>query len=95
MLFMFLGIIMKYLIVSYKSRNSLYAFAKILRQYGIASSIINTPRNIALSCGLSLKVDFAFYGQVSGLINVAHLPGFWGVFMLTKAQTHDQIERLI
>lgn len=86
---------MKYLIVSYKSRNSLYAFAKILRQYGIASSIINTPRNIALSCGLSLKVDFAFFGQVSGLVSSTHLPGFWGVFVLTRMSSHDQIERLM
>lgn len=86
---------MKYLIISYKSRNSLYAFAKILRQMGIASSIINTPRNIALSCGLSLKVDFAYFSQVVSLISNAQLQGFWGVFLLTKTPTHDQIERLI
>lgn len=85
---------MKYLIISYKSRNSLYAFAQILRQYGIASTIINTPRNIAISCGLSLKVDFGHYNHVIGLINNANLPGFWGVFMLVKTSTHDQIERL-
>lgn len=86
---------MKYLIVSYKSRNSLYAFQKMLRQMGIASSIINTPRNIALSCGLSLKIDFAFYAQVAGLVGSSRLTGFWGVFLLTKTPTHDQIERLI
>lgn len=86
---------MKYLIVSYKSRNSLYAFAKILRQMGIASTIINTPRNIALSCGLSLKVNFAYLNQVASLIRSANLQGFWGLFLLTKTSTHDQIERLI
>ena len=86
---------MKYLIISYKSRNSLYAFAIILRQMGIASSIINTPRNIALSCGLSLKVDFAYFSQVVSLVSNAQLQGFWGVFLLTKTPTHDQIERLI
>ena len=86
---------MKYLIISYKSRNSLYAFAQILRQYGIASTIINTPRNIALSCGLSLKVDFGHFSRVASLINNVNLSGFWGVFLLTRTSTHDQIERLI
>lgn len=86
---------MKYLIVSYKARNSLYAFAKILRQYGIASTIINTPRNIALSCGLSLKVDFGHYPQVAGLVKATALQGFWGIFVVTKLPTHDQIERLV
>lgn len=86
---------MKYLIISYKSRNSLYAFAQILRQYGIASTIINTPRNIALSCGLSLKVDFGNFSRVAGLINKVNLSGFWGVFLLTRTSIHDQIERLI
>lgn len=86
---------MKYLIVPYKARNSLYAFAKILRQYGIASTIINTPRNIALSCGLSLKVDYGHYPQVAGLVKATALQGFWGIFVVTKLPTHDQIERLV
>ena len=86
---------MKYLIISYKSRTSLYAFAKILGQFGVPCSIINTPRNIALSCGLSLKVDYAYFATVRNLVAKAALGGFWGIFLFTKTPTHDQIERLI
>lgn len=86
---------MKYLIISYSSRNSLYAFAKILKQFGISSSTINTPRNIAQSCGLSLKVDFYYLTQISSLVQSSRLQGFWGVFLVTRTPTHEQIERII
>lgn len=86
---------MKFLIISYKSRTAIFSFAQILKRNNINYSIINTPRNIALSCGLSLRVDIAFLKQVKHLISTSNIYGFWGLFLLTKTATHDQIERLI
>lgn len=39
----------------FRSRTETLNFASILRSYGVACSIVNTPRNINVSCGISVK----------------------------------------
>ena len=86
---------MKHLIISYKSRNSLYSFAKILRANGISVNIINTPRSIAISCGLSIKTEFRYFSFVTNLIRQSNLEGFIGVFMHNSSNSHEQYQRLL
>ena len=85
---------MKHLIVSFKYRNSIYAFAKILRTNGIAVNIINTPRSIAISCGLSLKTEMKYFSVISTLIRQTKLDGFVGIFSEKKLNSLTHFERL-
>ena len=85
---------MKNLIISFKTRNSLYAFSKTLRTNGISVSIINTPRNIAISCGLSIKTDIRHFSIISTLIKQSNLADFIGMFSETKNGNSTQYERL-
>ncbi|MBR6779230.1 MAG: DUF3343 domain-containing protein [Clostridia bacterium] len=85
---------MRHLIISFKSRNSLYSFIKIARQQGISVSIINTPRSISISCGLSAKSDFRFYKNIVNIIRQTQLNGFLGIYSIEKLATHEQVQKL-
>ena len=85
---------MKNLIISFKTRNSLYAFSKTLRANGISVSIINTPRNIAISCGLSIKTDMRHFSIISTMIRQSNLTDFIGMFSEARNGNSTQFERL-
>ena len=85
---------MKHLIISYKSRNSVYTLSKILRQNGINVEIINTPRNIAISCGLSIRTDFKYFAITSNIVKTIKLNDFVGIFIETN-NSFTQFERIL
>ncbi len=85
---------MKYIIIAFKNRTNLQSFTNILRQNGINISIINTPRKLSLSCGLSVKTDFRNYSKVLNIIKNLKITGFDGIFLLTQYGLREQIEKL-
>ena len=46
---------MQYTLAVFRARNETITFASLLRSYGISAQIINTPRKINVSCGISVK----------------------------------------
>ncbi|MBQ8430389.1 MAG: DUF3343 domain-containing protein [Clostridia bacterium] len=60
---------MKYTIVVFSSRNETMRFYRIVKNYGLFASIINTPRKLASSCGISCKIDVRL---ISYSINIIH-----------------------
>ena len=85
---------MKYIIISFKNRNSVYAFLKILKNFNIFSSIINTPHNISKSCGLSLKADFGYHNQVVNILKNSRLTDLIGIFVVERQGFNERITRL-
>ncbi|MBE5741555.1 MAG: DUF3343 domain-containing protein [Clostridiales bacterium] len=85
---------MKYLIVAFTSRNNLLQFAKILRYNGIPATVINTPRCISISCGLSIKTDLGYYEHISTLLRSTNLGGFLGVFLIERQGMSESAKRL-
>ncbi|NCB48705.1 MAG: DUF3343 domain-containing protein [Clostridia bacterium] len=47
---------MFYLIV-FRARSETMKFYSILSSYGVKSEIVNTPRQISVACGISLKIS--------------------------------------
>ena len=86
---------MKYLIVSYSARTSVFAFSKYLQTRGVACEIINTPKSIASSCGLSIKLDFKFFNFVIENIKKINLSGFVGVFLYNSSSFYGEYQRLL
>ena len=50
----------------FRSRTETLNFASLLRSYGANATVVNTPRKINVSCGISVK-----FGQ--GDLNIAKL----------------------
>lgn len=86
---------MKYLIISFKSRNELYGFAKILKSNGVILSIINSPKSIGSSCMLSIKTEFKNINLVTQTIKKYKQNSFLGVYSFQPTTYGDQILRLL
>ena len=85
---------MKYILISSNSRNSVLTFSKILSNYSIQSKIVSTPRAVSVSCGLCVKTDYRFLKDVINIIHQSKLNGFDGVFLYTRINTTERIERI-
>lgn len=85
---------MKYIILSFSSRTNLQYFIKILQQHAIRAIIVNTPRKLSTSCGLSAKVDYKFYKTILNILQKENITGLSGVYLLTQHGLREQIEKL-
>lgn len=70
------------------------AFVKILKNYGLNANIINTPKVISTSCGLSIKTEYRNIDFISQLISSKRVNNIIGVFLLNKTNFGDQVSRL-
>lgn len=46
---------MKYTLAVFRARTQTIMFANLMKSYNVPVVIINTPRNINVSCGISVK----------------------------------------
>lgn len=86
---------MKQIIVSFKNRNNLYAFVRLIRNSGVAVSIINTPHSISVSCGLSARLDFRYFSLIKTLLIQYGTADLIGVFLVERLNGYDRTERLL
>ena len=86
---------MKHIIISFKSRTILYTFAKLLKINNINSSIINTPRRIAVSCGLSLQANFLHLNKVVSILKQNNFSGFIGLYIQTSIGSQLKFEKYL
>ena len=85
---------MKFIIISFKSRNSLLKFVKIARQQGVFIDIINTPLIISKSCGLSGKTIFQNLNIIKMLVHQLEISDFMGIFYLEHNGFQERLQRL-
>ena len=85
---------MKHILIAFKDINSLYSFSKNLRLNGINSNIINTPRNISTSCGLSLKTTLANYSKVMFLLKQKNY-NILGLYIVEQIGLQEKIEKIL
>lgn len=85
---------MKYLLISFKNRNSTMEFNKILNSRGVNAKIINTPASIGSTCMLSVQTSLSNYSQIISLLKLIHLEGFLGLFLIENQGLRQQTQRL-
>ena len=84
---------MKYLIIAFKSRINLQNFVKTLRLVGISATIINTPRSISVSCGLSARTEYRYLNSVITLLQ-SNAETLIGVYAVTRNGVYEQVEKV-
>lgn len=75
---------MKYLVIVFSSRNETMQLYNYLKNLNIYCSIINTPRLLSRSCGISVKVLSGNLELIKQLISTNHFSSFKGVFELSS-----------
>ena len=85
---------MIYLIFAFRSRSQSMRFYNELRCRNVECSLINTPRDVSLGCGLSVKTDETAYGIAAACLNALRLNTFLGAFKVTAMGQSRRFERL-
>ena len=75
---------MEYLIIAFKSRAHTIKFYNFLSATGMASQIVNTPKQAGVGCGLSVKVKKDNLALVKHALFSANLSSFAGVFAVRE-----------
>lgn len=85
---------MNYTVVVFSSRSETMQFYNIIKKYGLFCSIINTPRSLASSCGISTKIDYRLISPAKKIINPYSFSTFRGIFKITFINEKEIIEKL-
>ncbi|MEG1752047.1 MAG: DUF3343 domain-containing protein [Clostridia bacterium] len=75
---------MDFLLAVFRSRTETISFANILSSYGVNSKIINTPRSINVSCGISVLLQPDAKQIVENILARRKFSTFGGLFKIKK-----------
>ena len=64
----------------FRARTQTIIFANLLRSYGVPLSIVNTPRRINVSCGISAKFEKKHLEKAKLVISRRRFDTFAGFF---------------
>lgn len=70
------------IIVSFKSRNQAMLFSSLLTQSRVSNKVINTPRNISTSCGLSVKLSKTYEQTARRILEINNFDSLIGIFVV-------------
>lgn len=85
---------MTYLIFAFRSRTQSIRFHGELRARGVDAMLINTPRDVSVGCGLSVKLSEQYLSAALGLERSMGLNTFLGAFRVTVNGRTRRVDRL-
>lgn len=85
---------MEYFIAVFKSRTQTMKFYDRLKKIGLEASVINTPRQASLGCGLSVKFLYRDLNLVKRLLTTENHHSFGGIFRVDGCGRTLNINRL-
>ena len=85
----------RFAVAAFRSRQQVMQLQSVLRHMGIASSIVTTPRSIAVGCGLSVRFAPENVQAVADALRAPQQGNLIGFYLVTRDE-HGRIscERL-
>ena len=74
---------MTYLVV-FRSKSETIKFTNILASYGYRAIIVNTPRQISVSCGISAKINFEAVESAKLILKRRQFYTFAGIYQINN-----------
>ncbi len=71
---------MDFYLAVFRSRSQALSFKSILESYKVPSTLIPTPRNISVSCGLCVKFNKNFLPTAKEILSRRRFDTFVGFF---------------
>ena len=71
-------------IASFRSRQQVLKFEGALRRAGVHTSIITTPRDVSMGCGLSIRFDLEDYERVLSVYAALRPSNLIGFYRITR-----------
>ena len=82
------------IIVVFENRTSTLLFSKDLKSMHVPTMVVNTPRAIATSCGISVELDEKYLRAVEILISKHNYPSFRGVYKIIRYLRNTRYVRI-
>lgn len=84
----------EYKIAAFRSREHTVNFYERLRAYRIDCSVVNTPREAAVGCGISVKFPPRAENTARIVLSRSNLSSFIGFFKVSETNNRRRIELL-
>lgn len=86
---------MKYAVISFRVRTETLGFYNIMRSYGVICKLISTPRSIASSCGLSIKIDVDSISQATNILFRRNYSNFEGIYIIVDENGKEKARKIL
>lgn len=85
---------MEYGLAVFRARSETITFANLLKSYGVNVMIISTPRQINVSCGISVRFNTENTEEATKLLARRRFDSFAGLYLIKQSGTNLQITPL-
>lgn len=75
---------MEFYVAVFRARTQTLIFANLLKSYGVKCNVINTPRVINVSCGISVKLSKFDFVRAQEIINRRKFDSFAGFYLVKE-----------
>lgn len=85
---------MRYCIAVFKSRTAVMEFAEALRENNVGATVINTPPEAHVGCGVCVRFPYVYSPYAYELIQRYSFGGFKGFFLVERVGARTTVRRL-
>ncbi len=78
---------MFYLIV-FRARSETMKFYSLLSSYGVTPEIVNTPRQVSVACGISIKIYSKDLPIANDILSRRQFSTFGGIFLYPSSRNN-------
>ena len=82
-----------YVLATFHNRTHALQFSNQLKGYGVSVKVINTPREISTSCGLSILFQYKYLDRARVVINSNRFVSFRGFYVKKESGRMFTYER--
>ena len=79
------------ILATFRSKNQAMLFANILGKRGVLCRVINTPRFLTVSCGLSVQFDVKYLSLIKEILKTTSFDTLGGLYLINRNGTFDKI----
>ena len=69
---------------AFRSRQQVLRFESVLKRQGVRASIISTPRDVSVGCGLSVRFELEDTPKVMSIYRAAQLTNLIGFYRVNR-----------
>lgn len=75
---------MEYTLAVFRARNETITFANLLKSYGVNVIVVTTPRQINVSCGISVRFNHSDFITAKNLLARRRFDSFGGFYLVKQ-----------
>ena len=80
-------------IASFRSRQQVFKFEDALRRSGVRVSVITTPRDVSVGCGLSIRFELSDANRVMEVYNQLRPSNLIGFYRVDRTEGQRTVTR--